>query len=344
MENNKAVGGLFDVCIGVPDLVEAIGYWELFGFRVGEIGHLDAASAQALYGVRSGARSVRMSHREADHGLVRLVQWDLPTGPGLSMAPFKVAGSRWSAAEVSQVARVFAHAKFHQLAGHDITMFRPDAMPAPGTLRNAFSDVINAAFEMAIIQPLYRQVLFERADFPSPLYGAVDPGSFFQGSQFTHCCVITCGVADEAFEFYDRVLGLKRSGDFDLSYSEIGSSGKDIFQLCDGEGFHMFRFDDERSGDADQKRSGRLIFFNFKPESALEDLTAESRPGALGYSLYSWRVRDIEATATALEQTGATQISDVFANEFGERSVVATAPDGTPWMFINAADTRPLVQ
>jgi catechol 2,3-dioxygenase-like lactoylglutathione lyase family enzyme len=342
MKQGLAIGGLLDACVGVPDLVEAIAYWELYGFRVGDIGSLDAPTARRLYGVDSAARVVRLWHHESDHGLVRLMQWEKPTGEGLGMAPFKVAGSRWSAAEVRQVARVFAHAKYHRDAGHPIEIRHPDSVPAPGTSRHAFRRVIRSAFEMAIVQPLYRQVLFERAEFPSPRYGTIRPGSVFEGSQFTHCCVITCGIPDEAFEFYDRVLGLRRSGDFDLSWSEIGSSGKDIFRLDEGEGFHMFRFDDVRSGDGEDKRSGRLILFNFASESALPDMRESSRPGALGHTLYGWRVRDVEAAARAVEAGGASEVSDIVRNEFGERAFTATAPDGTPWTFVHADDTLPL--
>ena len=117
MNSGVVVGGAFDACIGVPDLIEAIAYWELFGYRVGDIGHLDAQQARQLYGVHSAARIVRLWHQDADHGLLRLMQWAQPTGPGLGLAPFKCVGNRWTAAEVRQLARIVAHTKYRRESG-----------------------------------------------------------------------------------------------------------------------------------------------------------------------------------------------------------------------------------
>lgn len=333
------VGGALDACIGVPDLVAAIGYWELFGYRVGDVGELGAEQTEALYGVRSACRAVRLRHQEADHGLIRLMQWQQPSGPGLGLTPFKTVGNRWTAGEVRQLARIVAHAKYHRERGEPIEIFHPDIVAAPGTGRDSFRGTIRGALEMAILLPLYRQVLFERVDFPSPLYGRIDPGSFFEASQFTHCCIVTRGVPASAFDFYDRVLGLKKSGDFDLAYAEIGSSGKDIFRLRAGEGFHMHRFDDPRSGEGADKRSGRIIFFNFRAEIDMPDMRAASRPGALGYCLYSLRVDDLERMRQRVIDAGATEVSPICRNEFGERALLLTAPDGTPWNLIDSRDT-----
>jgi len=341
-ETGHVRGGAFDVCIGVPDLVEAIAYWELFGYRVGDIGALDATSADRLYGHSGALQAVRMWHQKADHGLVRLWQWENPSGPGLGMAPFRVHGSRWSAMELDRIARMIAHAKYHAAQGGEVRMFHPDVLPGSGTPMAPFRRELPVAMEMAVVQPLYRQVLFERADFPSPLYGAVNHDCLMRASQFTHVCVILCGVAADAFEFYDRVLGLQRSGDFKLSWADVGSSGKDIFELREGEGFHMFRFDDPRSEGGVNKRSGRIILFNFSADSELEDMRIASRPGAWGHSLYSLRVADVEATHATAAASGAGAQSDVMVNEFGERSFVATAPDGTPWCFVASDDTLAL--
>jgi catechol 2,3-dioxygenase-like lactoylglutathione lyase family enzyme len=334
-----AVGGLFEVCIGVPDLIEAIRYWSLFGFHIQRKAALSKAEAEALYGVASGATCVRLGHQSSDHGLIRLFQWSRPTGEGLQMTPFRANGSRWSAAEVAQVARPFAHAKYHE---GPIISHAPDAVPAPQPSREPFRSAIGLALEMAMVQPLARQVLFERADFPSPLYGCVNHGSFFQASQFTHCCIMLHGVPDSAFSFYDDVLGLKRSGDFDLPHDEIGTSGKDIFELEAGEGFHMVRFDDPRSGDGKEKRSGRLILFNFAAGSELPDVTQQTRLGCLGHTAYTWRVRDVHVLHGEAERAGAQYVGPILDNEFGEPSFSCDAPDGTQWVFIQASEAAVL--
>src|SRR5512137_717175 len=79
------VGGLYEVCIGVPDLASALAHYESFGCRAGRFGSLGAAQAKALYGVDSGLRSLRLHHLDADHGLVRLMQWERPLNDGLGL-------------------------------------------------------------------------------------------------------------------------------------------------------------------------------------------------------------------------------------------------------------------
>ena len=64
------VGGLYEACVGVPDLAAAIADFERYGCRVGRIGELDAAAARALYGHDSALRSARLEHLDADHGLL----------------------------------------------------------------------------------------------------------------------------------------------------------------------------------------------------------------------------------------------------------------------------------
>ncbi|MCC6172465.1 MAG: hypothetical protein IT481_10600 [Gammaproteobacteria bacterium] len=94
--NPGCVGGLHEVCVGVPDLAESITYYEAFGCRAGERGELDAAAARRLYGIDSALRAVRLHHQQADHGLVRLMQWERPLNDGLGLAPnLRCIGSRW---------------------------------------------------------------------------------------------------------------------------------------------------------------------------------------------------------------------------------------------------------
>ena len=337
-----SVGGVLDVMIGVPDLPAAIAYWQAFGYRIGRTGQLEAQAADVLYGHASACRAVRLFHQSADHGLVRLVQWSAPRGPGLGLAPFKVVGSRWSAALVAKVARVYGHAKYAALGGAPLRIHRPDAVPAPGTLREPFRQPIACAFEMAIAQPLYRQVLFERVDVDHPLYGRINPGSLLQASQFTHCCVVTRGTPRDGFDFYDRVLGLVRSGDFTIPGEEIGSSGRDILELEPGQGFRLLKFDDARCRSGGPKRSGRLTIFDFATDSRQDDLREAARPGALGHTLYTLRLRDLEQAREAVIRAGATGAGPIVANEFMERSFTAIAPDGVMWAFVDADGSHPL--
>ena len=61
-----------------------------------------------------------------------------------------------------------------------------------------FRDTIVGVREMVLLQPLYRQVFFERFGYESPAYGQVDP---------------------QLLDFCDQVLGLQRTFDERTPYA-----------------------------------------------------------------------------------------------------------------------------
>ncbi len=72
--NHTTIGGIYEVCIGVTDAISAIQYWQQFGYHIGEIGELTAATAYQLYQVNSSLQSIRLYHQNVDHGLI-LTLW-----------------------------------------------------------------------------------------------------------------------------------------------------------------------------------------------------------------------------------------------------------------------------
>ena len=78
------MSGLFEVCLGVSSsdgLEEGIEFWRQFGFYESSMprGEMDAGKAQALYGVDGALTSVRLFHGSCDHGLIRLMHFDVGT-------------------------------------------------------------------------------------------------------------------------------------------------------------------------------------------------------------------------------------------------------------------------
>jgi hypothetical protein len=70
----------------------------------------------------------------------------------------------------------------------------------------------------------------------------------------------------------------------------------------------------------------------------MDDLRALSRPGCLGYSLYTWRVDDLAAMRERLTTTpGVTATGAILPDEFGCDSLGFTAPDGSPWVLQQAS-------
>ena len=333
------VGGLHEICVGVPDIAEALAYYERFGCRAGRFGALDTAAARRLYGVESPLRSLRLHHQDADHGLVRLMQWERPINAGLGLdANLRCIGSRWGVRLTASVLNIANHAARAQELGQPISVIEPilavigevtgDYAPRP------FADPIVGVREMVVIQPLYRQVFFQRFGYESPLYGCIDPHSMFQTSQHTHAGMMIASDDHDVLRFYDEVLGLKRWFDAERPYTQATGS-RQIFGLEEGETHWMVDFDDPRSGHSlDERRSGKLKIVRFAASSRLADKLDRSRPGCLGCSLYTWRVNDIEGMWKRVQASGATAITDVLPDEFGVRAFSFVAPDGYSWMLL----------
>lgn len=336
-----AVGGLYEVCVGVTDLVESIAYFEAFGCRVGPIGELDSGAARALYGVDSAVRSVRLLHQQSDHGLVRLMQWERPLNGGLGMGPnLRCIGSRWGVRVTASTLGIVNHAQRALEAGEPLTLIEPVLAvigEVSGVRRSRpFRDPIVGVREMVVLQPLYRQVFFERFGYESPGYGQIHPHCLLRTSQHTHVGLMIANDDAHVLDFYDEVLGLKRMLDEHTPY-ENSTGSRSIFGLEPGEGFHMVDFDDPRSGHAlAERRSGKLKCVRFASGARIDDRLDHSRPGCLGYSAYSWRVGDIEAMHRRVTAAGARRVSDVLFDEFGVRGFTFDAPDGYAWLLLEA--------
>jgi uncharacterized glyoxalase superfamily protein PhnB len=57
----------------------------------------------------------------------------------------------------------------------------------------------------------------------------------------------------------------------------------------------------------------------------------------LGASLYTLRVSDLDEYRRRVGEGGATEVTAIVENEFGERSFSFVAPDGFFWTFIEAS-------
>ena len=199
-----------------------------------------------------------------------------------------------------------------------------------------FADPIVGVREMVLLQPHYRQVFFERFGYESPLYGHIDASSLLRTSQHTHFGLMIANDDPKIFDFYDGVLGLKRMLD-DVTPYENATGSRRIFGLEPGEGFHMVDFDDPASGHAlHERRSGKLKCVRFSTSAKIEHKLDRSRAGCLGYSLYCWRVDDIDAMFKKVGASEASGITPVQQDEFGRRSFTFFAPDGYHWMLLQA--------
>jgi uncharacterized glyoxalase superfamily protein PhnB len=335
------VGGLYEICVGVPDLAGSIAYFERFGCTAGRFGTLDAAAARALYGVDSAVRSVRLMHQDADHGLVRLMQWERPVNDGLGLdSDLRCRGSRWGVRLTASVLDIANHAVTARDLGEPVRVIEP-ILAVVGEVSGTraprpFVEPFVGVREMVLIQPLYRQVFFERFGYDSPRYGQICRHSMFRTSQHTHAGLMLHGDDHQLLRFYDEVLGLKRWFDGERPYAQT-TGARRLFGLEEGETHWMVDFDDPRSGHTlEERRSGKLKIVRLASASRLLDKRDRSRPGCLGCSLYTWRANDIEGLWKLVQANGATQVSDVLPDEFGTRAFSFVAPDGYSWTLLQA--------
>ena len=335
------IRGIYEVCIGLPNalaLSEAIEYWAQFGYRVSQQGSLDAAQAEAAYGLRSAMQGVRLAHQDADHGLIRLMQWDAPLNDGLGLAPMKVLGSRWATTMTDDIYNLVNHAEDAMAANlplHWVSPQRQQIYPMP-VGHKPFVQPAPCVREACLLQPYYRQVLFQRFGYSLPHYGKTNPNSHFKASQVTHVGLVIQG-SDEPLRFYDEVLGLLRIRNNPKPATATSVGPANIFDLHGDEAYYTQDFDDPRSSASDLMavRSGRLKFIRFVGGDLHDNWLHRSRPGCLGMSLYTYAVSDIAEYHTRVTSGGAHDVLDITRNEFGERSLCFTAPDGTVWSMVN---------
>ncbi|MBD2339140.1 VOC family protein [Calothrix sp. FACHB-156] len=335
---DNTIQGIYEVCIGVSEPISAIQYWEQFGYRIGQIGEFTADFSQQLYGVNSSLKSIRLYHQDADHGLIRLMVWQNPTNQGLGISSMKVKGNRWATTLTADALTILNHAEQAKAAGWDIRYSNPywEIIYNKDRKSRPFIDPAVGVREMLLLQPLTRQVLFQRFGYTLPNYGQINQNSAFKTSQFTHMGLIVQDDSKEILKFYEDVLGLLRvRDDVETSY-ESSPAGRDLFDLNPGEKFIVTAFDDPRSSVSDflAARSGRLYIIRFPDSMNLESRFEAAQPGSLGMSLYTYRVRGIQAYCDRIRESSAQNVTNIVTNEFGEMSFSFTAPDGYYWTLV----------
>jgi uncharacterized glyoxalase superfamily protein PhnB len=337
MAQETSIGGVTEVGIGATDEKPLIKYFERFGYRVGNTGELSVKDAKKLYGVDSKLKSIRLLHQDSDHGLIRIMVWEKPVNDGLQMSRMNVLGNRWGAMLTADVYNLQNHAEEAIAQKLPIFMVEPqraeiyklEKRPQP------FLENYATVREMCLIQPLTRQILFQRFGYNLLNYGKINEDSFFKSSQITHFGMVVYRN-QENIDFYGKVLGLlkvKENADYDSDYNN--PSSRAVFSLEKYQKYGATDFDNPKSStDPANALSGRLKIIWFSPESKLENKFGSSKPGSLGYSLYTYRVKGIENYRQKVKASKATNVTEIQKNEFGEKSFSFIAPDGYFWTIL----------
>jgi catechol 2,3-dioxygenase-like lactoylglutathione lyase family enzyme len=333
------IGGIYEVCIGVTNPIKAIQYWEQFGYRIGSEGQLPASAAYPLYGVNSSVKSIRLYHQNADHGLIRLMVWDIPTHQGLAMESMKIRGNRWATTLTTDVLNILNHAEEAKNALWNIKYTIPqwEIIYQEHKKSQPFVEPLIGVREMLLLQPEARQVIFQRFGYQMPDYGNINYSSVLKTSQFTHMGMVIQDDSKQTLRFYDEILGLLRVRDDVESSYDTSLAGRDIFDLQPGERFFVTAFDDPRSSKTDfmTARSGRLYIVRFPNSTQLKSHFEAAQPGCLGMCLYTYRVNSIENYFDRIKSSSVQKFTTISVNEFGETSFSFVAPDGYFWNLVN---------
>ncbi|MBD2776943.1 VOC family protein [Iningainema tapete] len=333
-----AIEGIYEVCIGVPEPISAIQYWEQFGYRIAQVGELPATAANQLYGVNSSLRSIRLYHQNADHGLIRLMIWQNPVNDGLRLGSMKAKGNRWATTLTTDVLNILNHVEEAKAAGWVIRHTIPywEVIYNKERKSRPFLDSVIGVREMLLLQPFTRQVLFQRFGYTLPHYGNIHEGSLLKTSQFTHMGMVIQDDSKETLKFYDEVLGLLRVRDHVETSYESSLAGREIFDLQPGEKFIVTAFDDPRSSvtDLSAARSGRLYILRFPSAIKLDSRFEVAQPGSLGMCLYTYRVRQLDWYCDRIKMSPVQKFTTIVTNEFGEQSFSFVAPDGYFWTLV----------
>lgn len=334
-----SIEGIYEVCIGIRDRIpQVLRYWEQFGYHPGQIGELSAPAAHKLYGINSSLYSTRLCHQDSDHGLIRLMLWDKPANDGLELSSMKVKGNRWATTLTADLLNLLNHVEAAAGAGFPLKSTYPkwEIIYNKDRKFRPFVDVAIGVREMMLLQPISRQVIFQRFNYHIPHYGKINENSLFKASQITHAGMVIQDDSKEVLKFYEDVLGLLRvRDDLETTYHS-SEAARLMFELQPDEKFVVTAFDDPRSSKTDMQaaRSGRLYILRFPDALPLESQFERAKPGCLGMSLYTYRTRELEAYYNRVKASQAQHVTEILPNEFGEPSFSFIAPDGYFWTLI----------
>jgi hypothetical protein len=336
-----ANGGLYEVFVGVTDLEASVDYWRAFGYSELSRSRIDVGLGENLYGHNAGGDSVRLIG-SADHGLVRLIRWDTPRNAGLGTSGLRQAGSRWVGQFSRSLLTVCNHAAAAIAGGkplemgpiHFIDMGKAYAHLFGGRSPVPFHDPLIALREVQIFGPETRQVVLERFGYDSPLLGTFADDSLLKTTQIVQGCMVIKSDDPQVFDFYETVLGLWRSLEIAIPYEEAQAS-RTVFGLTPGETHWNVDLDEPASKPGlAERRSGRLKCFRFSAGYPIDEVHDLASPGSLGLSNYSWRVIDAGEARSRSVAAGASAVTPIVEDEFGDRAFSMRAPDGYFWTLI----------
>jgi hypothetical protein len=331
---DTGVSGVYEAMIGTGDADEVVRYFNEFGFSAVAEGELSAADAEQIYGVGSALRSIRMQNGEIDsHGLVRILEWEKPLGPGVDYGPPETIGQRMLVMRTEDIFRlndVFT----------DVRESGEPVLPIPPVFADLYGmtegspDFFNRRVgvrEMATYGTMVNHVFFQRYGYQIPGYGTIGDHSPLRTSELTHHDFVISGDIDEVTAYYSEVLGFKPEAEEATIDGDWQAGPNAVFGMVPGSS-HWYR-----GFVSPNNICGKLKFF--VPRVPRPDRSENQRPGELGITLHSVYTPKLEMVHGLAKRHGLTT-TDITKNEFGEQSFVISGPDGSAWQVIGRSESE----
>lgn len=325
--------GVYEILVGVTNLDAAAAYWRAFGYRPGASGRLDAQAAHRLYGHRAAVASIRLQHGDATSGLIRLQQWERALGKGIGTAELRATGCRWSVQRTDDLMTVWNHAEVAAAQNRGLSITDPllnARITGNAAGARPFAEPFPASRNLRLFREESQQVIMQRFHIDVSAYGTVAETALLRTTEVCHVAVVARRM--EGIDFYEY-LGFRRGSETPVPHNPDSVATR-MFDLAPNESLTEINFENPRSGILSHEiRAGRLRVFVLDASDPEQDLRSVSRPGHLGYGCYTCAVPEI-SRPQELGAAGASAVTPVEANEFGEPSVGLTAPDGYVWQLV----------
>lgn len=330
------ISGVYEVMVGTDDAARLIEYFSEFGFKVKNETGIDSATAQKLYGVKSGLRSIRMQNGAVDsHGLLRILEWEQPLGPGVGYAPPETVGQRMAVMRTRDIFRL--HDTFLDLrnkAGEPWLSTEPvfDDLYGLDTGKVSIRNRRVGVRENAVYGRIFNHVFFQRYGYTIPGYGTINEEAPLLTSEFTHHDFIVKGDLEVVTEYYMSVLGLRAENEPVIDGDWQKGPGQ-VFLMEPGESHWYLGFVSPNN------ICGKLKFFIARDPQHVRDRSWRQRVGELGITLHSLYTPELEFVHELATEHGL-QPSAILENEFSEQSFMFTGPDGVTWQILDQPIVR----
>jgi hypothetical protein len=324
---NTGISGVYEVALGVSAEQPALEHFARFGFQEKTRALINAEKAKAIYGVASALTVIRLQNGQVDsHGLLRLMVWQKPLGPGVGYAPPETVGQRLSVQMVSDIIRLDDVFNDARSAGQPWLPITPVFADLFGQTEGK-PDLANRKVgvrESGVYGELFNHVFFQRYGYEINGYGTINQNAIFPSSEFTHHDFIVDGDLATLTDYYRDVLGFIAEKDISLDGDWL-EGPKKVFGMPDGASHYY------RGFVSPNNICGKLKFFS--PRDVRTDRSRHQRIGELGITLHSLYTDQYAVVLKNIRKAKLKVISE-GQNPFKERAVIFTGPDGASWEVI----------